>query len=137
MQDHNRGIFDVLSDSARIRTIGAERKSVHAVRRELRDQWLRTAADALARAGAEPIAEGAQVQSVTTRLIAAVIRFERGCWPAWKGLEQPPPGANEVERALFFARRYCGDEGLPRVARVLTAAIEGRPPARRAWVKWR
>lgn len=136
MQDHNRTISGVMSDGMRVRTLGAEGKSVHAVRQELRDQWLRTAADALARAGSERSLDVAEVP-FSSRFATAVHSFERERWPAWQGLEHPPAGAGEVERALFFARRYCGPEGLPRAARVLTAAIEGRPPARRAWVKWR
>jgi hypothetical protein len=38
-------------------------------------------------------------------LLAAVARFERASWPAWRGDALPPPHATRLEMALHFAKR--------------------------------
>lgn len=81
-----------------------------------RDHYVRMAAGEL-------LGEGRQsVRQVCAGLVAELDKFmTRGAWPAWKGLDEPPPGTSRLRAALFHVARLNDGRSITarHVARIL------------------
>jgi hypothetical protein len=77
-----------------------------------RDFWVCTIAELI---------EGPREEVPRAREVARMLSafITRGAWRDWRGMDEPPGAASELQRALFFASRATRGKGSPQWRQIL------------------